>query len=148
MLRFTIALLVVVVANGTAESADRAVVRHGWHRAAARLPAGLPRPHYNFRTTISYGAPSPYRRAYTPRLTVYETPEWLYAPAYADVRYPWPLTTAPLLPDPSSFPGYYGSGYPDDYQGSYYGYPYVGYWAGRLRSLRRLQLVLRFSRLV
>jgi len=126
MLRITIALLVAVAASGTAESADRAVARHGWHRAAARLPAGLPRSHYNFRTTISYGAPSPYRRAYTPRLTVYGSA--LYTPAYSDVPYTWPLTTAPLLPYPSRFPGYYGSGYPDDYHGSYYGYPYVGYW--------------------
>ena len=129
MLRFAIALLVAVIASGTAESADRTVTRHGWHRAAAGLPAGLPRPHYKFRTTISYGAPNPYRRAYAPRLTVYETPELLYAPDYADVSYMRPLTGAPLLPDPSALPGNYGSGYPDDYQGSYSGGPYVGYWA-------------------
>jgi len=52
-----------------------------------------------------------------------------YAPDYADVSYMRPLTGAPLLPDPSALPGNYGSGYPDDYQGSYYGGPYVGYWA-------------------
>jgi hypothetical protein len=128
MLRFAIALLVVVVASGTAESAERAVARHGWHRAAAGLPAGLPRSHYKFKTTISYGAPSPYRRAYTPRLTVYESPELLYSPAYAEVPYVRPFSAAPLLPDPSTFPGYYGSSYPYDYQGAYDGGPYVGYW--------------------
>ena len=128
MLRFAIALLVAVVASGTAESADRTVARHGLHRAAAGLPAGLPRSHYKFRTTISYGAPNPYRRVYAPRLTVYETPELLYAPSYADVPYIRPFTAAPLLADPSTLPGYYGSSYPYDYQGPYYGGSYVGYW--------------------
>jgi hypothetical protein len=133
MLRFAIALLAAVIASGAAESAERTVARHGWHRAAAGLPAGLPRSHYKFRTTISYGAPNPYRRAYAPRLSVYETPQRLYAPDYADVSYIRPLTALPLLPDPSTLPyygsGYYGSGYPYDYQGSYFGGPYVGYWA-------------------
>ena len=81
MLRFSIALLVAIAVSETAEGADKAVVRHGpyhgWHRAAVILPAGLPRPHYNFRTTISYGPPYAYRRPYGPPL-VYETPEPLY----------------------------------------------------------------------
>ena len=59
MLRFSIALLVAIAVSETAESADRAPVRqgshHGWRRATVILPPGLPRPHYNFRTTISYG---------------------------------------------------------------------------------------------
>jgi hypothetical protein len=127
MLRFSVALLVAVVACGTAESADRTVARHGWHRATAGLPAGLPRAHYKFRTTITLSEPYSYRRP-SPRLTVYETPELLYAPDYADVPYIRPLIAAPLLPDPSTLPGYYGSSYPDDYQ-SYDGGLYVGYWA-------------------
>jgi hypothetical protein len=127
MLRFAIALLAAVAAVGTAEGADRAVARHGWHRAAARLPAGLPRPHYNFRTTISYAAPHGYRRP-SPRLTVYEAPELLYAPAYTDVPYIPRLTGAVLLPGASTLPGYYGSAYTYDYQGPYYGGPYVPYW--------------------
>ena len=127
MLRFTIALLVAIAASGAAESADRTLARHGWHRAAARLPAGLPRPHYNFRTTISYGAPYGYRRS-DPRLSVYETPELLYAPDYADVPYIRPWIGTPLLPGSSTLPGYYGSTYSHDYQGPYYGGPYVGYW--------------------
>ena len=126
MWRFTIALLVAVVASGTAEGADRALARH-MHRAAVDLPAGLPRSHYHFRTTISYGAPYPYRRS-GPRLSVYETPELLYAPDYADVPYIRPWIGTPLLPDSSTLPGYYGSTYSYDYQGSYYGRPYVGYW--------------------
>jgi hypothetical protein len=126
MWRFTIALLVATAASGTAESADRALARH-MHRAAARLPAGLPRPHYNFRTTISYGAPYGHRRS-GPRLSVYETPELLYAPDYADAPYIRPWIGTPLLPGSSTLPGYYRSTYSYDYQGPYYGGPYVGYW--------------------
>jgi hypothetical protein len=137
MLRFTIAILVAMVAGETAESADRALTRqgphHGWRRVAARLPAGLPRPHYNFRTTISSGAPYPYPRFYGPPLSVYESPELLYAPDYADVRYIPPLIGTPLLPGSSTLPGYYGSAYSYDYLGPYYGGPYYGdpyvsYW--------------------
>jgi hypothetical protein len=102
MWRLAIALLAAVVASGTAESADRAVAARGWHRTVAMLPAGLPRAHYRFRTTISYGAPYPYRPPYGPRLTVYESPPQLYAPVYADVPY------IPPLP--------------------YYGETYVPYW--------------------
>jgi hypothetical protein len=135
MLRFMIALLFAVAAGGTAVGADRTVARHGWRGATARLPAGLPRAHYHFRTTISYGARYGYRRAYTPRLSsVYETPGLLYAPDYAVIPYIQPLAVAPLLQ--SGFPGYYGTTYgygyygttySYDYQGSYYGGPYVGY---------------------
>ncbi len=121
MLRFAIALLAAVVASETAESADRALTHHRWHRAAVNLPSGLPRPHYNFRTTISYGEPYTYRRP-SPWLSVYEAPDLLYAPVYADVPYIRPLIGAPLLP------GYYGSTYSYDYRGPYYGGPYVPYW--------------------
>jgi hypothetical protein len=128
MLRFTVALLFGMVAGGTAISADRTLARHGWHRTAVILPPGLPRPHYRFRTTISYDAPYGYRRSYGPRLSVYETPELLYAPTYYDVPYIPPLFGWPLLPGSSTLPGYYGSPYSYDYQGPYYGAPYVSYW--------------------
>jgi hypothetical protein len=121
MLRFAIVLLAVVAAGGTAEAADQAVARHGWHRTGIMLPAGLPRPHYRYRTTISYAAPYGYRRP-VPRLSVYDNPRVLYAPDYADVAYIRPWVGAPLLP------GYYGSGYSYDDLGPYYGGPYVGYW--------------------
>jgi hypothetical protein len=131
MLRFTLALVLATATSGTVESADRALPRqgshHGWHRTTVILPAGLPRPHYRFRTTISYAAPYTYRRS-GPRLSVYESPELLYAPDYAVVPYIPPLIGAPLLPGSSTLPGYYGSSHSYDYQGPYYGGPYVGYW--------------------
>jgi len=131
MLRFAIALLVAVVASETAESADRALTRqdshHGGRRTAVILPAGLPRPHYNFRTTISYDARYTYRRS-GPRLSVYENPALLYEPDYTDVRYIPPRIGVALLPGSSALPGYYGSAYSYGYQGPYYGGPYVPYW--------------------
>jgi hypothetical protein len=76
---------------------------------------GLPRPHYDFRTTISYRAPILSPRPY-------------FTPAYAEVPYIPLRTGTPLLPGSSTLPGYYGSPNSYDYQGPYYGGPYVGYW--------------------
>ena len=128
MLRFTIATLLAVLASGTAMSAERAVARHGVHRAAGMLPAGLPRPHYKFRTTISYGPPHSYQKTYVRPFYGYDS-EVLFTPAYADVPYLAPLIATPLLPGSSTLPGYY-YGWPSsyDYQGPYYGGPYVNYW--------------------
>ncbi len=96
MLRFAIALLAAVVTCGTAESADRALPHDRWHRAAG-LPPGLPRPHYNFRTTITYAAPYAYRRP-APRLSVYEAPVVLYAPVvYVDNPYFARWAAAPVF---------------------------------------------------
>jgi hypothetical protein len=132
MLLFTIALLFAMVASATAMGADRPLARHGWHRGwhrtAVILPAGLPRPHYNFRTTITYDAPYSYRRSYGPRPAVYETSEVPFTPVYPGVPYIPPLIGTPLLPGSSTLPGYYGSPYSYDYQGPYYGGPYVSYW--------------------
>jgi hypothetical protein len=90
MLRFSV-LLLAIVSCGTAESAERALPHPRAHRAAIGLPPGLPRPHYHFRTTITYAAPYTYRRP-LPRLSVYEAPGLLYAP---DV-YVEPLPVTPL----------------------------------------------------
>ena len=125
MLRFAIALLVVVAASETAESADRALPRqahHGGRRTAVILPAGLPRPHYNFRTTISYEPPYPYPRRY------YAYEEALFTPAYVGVPYVTPWFGTPQLPGASTLPGYYGSRYSYEYEGPYDGGPYVNYW--------------------
>jgi hypothetical protein len=127
MLRFTIAILLAVLASGPAMSAERAVTRHGVHRAAVMLPAGLPRPHYKFRTTISYGPPHSYQKTYVPPFYGYES-EVLFTPAYAEVSYFSPWIGTPLLPAYSTLPGYYYERpYSYAYQGPYYG-PYVNYW--------------------
>jgi hypothetical protein len=127
MFRFSIALLAAMAASMPAISADRPLARHGSHRAAVTLPPGLPRPHYNFRTTISYDVPYSSRRSYVPPYT-YEAPEVLFTPVYAEVPYILPWIGAPLLPGSATLPGYYGSAYTYDYQGPYYGGPSVPYW--------------------
>ena len=131
MLRFTIAILLAMLACGSAVSAERAVVRQGWHhrvhRTAVILPAGLPRPHYKFRTTISYGPPYSYQRPDLRPFYGYE-PEVLFTPAYAEIPYIPPLIGRPLFPGSWTLPGYYGSPYSYDYEGPYYGGPYVNYW--------------------
>jgi hypothetical protein len=128
MFRFSIAFLAAMAASIPAMSADRPLARHGWHRAAVILPPGLPRPHYNFRTTISYDAPYSYRRYYTRPYYAYETAEVLFTPVYAEVPYVTPWIGAPLLPGSATLPGYYGSAYTYGDQGPYYGGPYVSYW--------------------
>jgi hypothetical protein len=118
MLRLAMVLLAAVVMSRTAESADRAVHRHASYKAAINLPVGLPRPHYNFRTTISFGPSYPSRR---PLPAAYEVPELLYAPAYVDVPYVTAWIGAPLH-------GYYDPIYTYDYQAPYYAAPYAPYW--------------------
>jgi hypothetical protein len=128
MLRWTIPFLVAMVAAEAAVAADEPIVRRGVHRAASKLPAGLPRPHYKYRTTVTYDAPYPSRRVYVRPLPADDAPDVLFTPADGFVPYIPPFIGAPLLPGSSTLPGYYGRAYDYDYQGPYYGGPYVGYW--------------------
>jgi hypothetical protein len=117
MLRCATLILLTMATAGAALAADQIGTRHAKHHARNQLPAGLPRPHYKYRTTISYGAPV----APPP---VYADPDVLFTPVAPYV----PLVRAPLLPGSSTLPGYYGSTHSYDYQGPYYGGPYVSYW--------------------
>jgi hypothetical protein len=133
MLRWAIPFLLTMVAVRPAAAADEALARQGKHqglrRTAVNLPAGLPRPHYKFRTTIAPGAPYAPRRYYARPLPAEEEPELLFTPTGGSVRYVGPLFGWPLLPGSSTLPGYYGWSYSYDYQGPYYGGPnYSGYW--------------------
>jgi hypothetical protein len=85
MLRFSIALVFAMAVCGAAESADKTLPRHGWHRARVMLPAGLPRPHYNFRTTITY------REPYVRPVYIREAPVVVVAPVYVAVPYVEPM---------------------------------------------------------
>jgi hypothetical protein len=120
MLRFTIACVLALVVSGSAMSADRTLPgpasHHVRHRAAVMLPAGLPRPHYRFRTTISYR--TTYVQESGPRLSsVHENPRLLYSPDYAEVSYTRRAIRRPLLRPYSALPAYepvyaYDEGYP------------------------------------
>src|SRR5260370_32155848 len=120
MLRFTFPIVRARLAGGTAGGAEQVVARHGVHRPAVILPAGLPRPHYKFRTTISYGPRYSYQRAYVRPFYGYES-DVLFTPVYADVPYIPPLIGTPFLPGSWTLPGYYGWPYSYDYRGPYYG---------------------------
>ena len=123
MLRWTMPLVAALLAAGTsAAAADGApVARRGAYRAASQLPPGLPRAHYRYRTTVS---PPTYRRD----VVVLQEPEVLFTPSSGYVPYFPPAVGAPLLPGSSTLPGYYGRAFDYDYQGPYYGGPYVPYW--------------------
>jgi hypothetical protein len=114
MLRWMMPFFVAVFAVGTASAADGPVAtRRAAYRAVHQLPPGLPRAHYRYRTTV---APPAYRRG----VVVVEEPEVLFTPS--------PVVGTPLLPGSSTIPGYYGRAFDYDYQGPYYGGPYVDYW--------------------
>jgi hypothetical protein len=52
----------------------------------------------------------------------------LFTPSSGFVPYIPPLPGSALLPGSSALPGYYGRAFDYDYQGPYYGGPYVSYW--------------------
>ena len=72
------------------------------------------------------GAPDPYRR-HQVRPPAADA-DLLFTPSDGPIPYIRPLTRKPLLPGSSALPGYYGSSHSYDYQGPYYGGPYVDYW--------------------
>jgi hypothetical protein len=138
MLRWMTPLLVAACAVGTAAAADEPVPPKppepvqpakptkpvtAASRAASKLPPGLPRAHYKYRTTVA-PATAPYVR----RVRVVDEPELLFTPSSGYIPYIPPLVGTPLLPGSSALPGYYGRAFSYDYQGPYYGGPYVSYW--------------------
>jgi hypothetical protein len=132
MLRWTVPFLIVIAAIGPAVGADDAPARQGKHQVrnhpAGKLPAGLPRSHYKFRTTIVRDPPYAPHWYYARPPYADETADLLFTPTDVFVRRVLPLVHAPVLPGSSTLPGYYGSGHSYDYQGPYYGGPNPGLW--------------------
>ena len=108
MSRPIVLVLAALVASGPAIAADQLAVRHKSVHAARQLPAGLPRAHYNYRTTIA--PPS--------AVVAGRDPDALIS------TYP----STPLLPGSAALPGYYGRPFNYFYQGAYYGGPYEPYF--------------------
>jgi hypothetical protein len=123
MLRWTLPVIAAVAVIGTSATAadGPVVVKRGAYGAARQLPPGLPRPHYKYRTTV---APPGYRDP----VVIEADPDALIAPAYGPGGYLANLPGTPLLPGSTTIPGYYGRAFDYDYQGPYYGGPYVSYW--------------------
>jgi hypothetical protein len=105
MSRSIILVLAALVASGPAFAADQPAVQRKTAHAARQLPAGLPRAHYSYRTTIT--AP-----------TAVQDPDVLIS------TYP----STPLLPGSAALPGYYGRPFSYFYQGAYYGGPQEPYF--------------------
>jgi hypothetical protein len=85
MLRTTLSVLIALVMAGLFSPGDAFAANGGLHRNAGKrglLPAGLPHPHYKYRTTIVSGPPVPYdarpyaygRYGYAPYINSYGIP--------------------------------------------------------------------------
>ena len=100
----------------------QAAARRATVRAAGQLPPGLPRAHYNYRTTVAPGAVPPYVRR---GRTVVVEEESLDLPLISGgvEAYAPRIFGAPLLPGSSTLPGYYGTSHSFSYDGPYYGSP-------------------------
>lgn len=123
MSRWAIPLLLAAVTIGPAR-ADEALVHRDRHQVRPKLPAGLPRAHYKYRTTVVYGAPAP------GPVVVERDPDALLTPYVPYIPVVPLVIQWPILPGSSTLPGYYGSEHSYDYQGPYYGGPgIVGTWA-------------------
>jgi hypothetical protein len=109
-----------------AKRAEKAAAgRYAAARAATQLPPGLPRAHYNYRTTVSPPAAAPFYVRRGRALLVEE--EVVVAPTGFIKAYA-PRFNTPLLPGSSTLPGYYGTTHSYSYDGPYYGGPYEPYW--------------------
>lgn len=98
MLRAAVLVVLTVTTAGPALAADQIAPPHKRH--VQRLP-----PRYAVRN-----------------------PDALISPAEGPGSYMANLPGTPLLPGSATLPGYYGRAWDYDYQGPYYGGPYVGYW--------------------
>jgi hypothetical protein len=121
MLRTTLSALFALVMVGLCSPGDAFAANGGLHRNAGKrglLPAGLPRAHYKYRTTIVSGPPVPYdarpyaygRYGYAPYINSYGIPAAVVVdpvdPAYL-WRRPYPYGTPYYATPYSCF--YYGS---------------------------------------
>jgi hypothetical protein len=105
-----------------------AVAKRAAVRAARQLPPGLPRAHYNYRTTVAPGAAPLYVRRGRALVVEEEDPDVLFTPVGV-VPYAPRVFGTPLLPGSSTLPGYYGTNHSYSYDGPYYGGPSYGpYW--------------------
>ena len=92
------------------------------------MPPGLPRAHYNYRTTIAPAAAPLYVRRGRTLVVEEEDPDVLFTPVGV-VPYAPRVYGTPLLPGSSTLPSYYGTNHSYSYDGPYYGGPSYGpYW--------------------
>ena len=115
-----------------AKRAEKAAAgRRAAVRAAGQLPPGLPRAHYNYRTTVAPAAAPLYVRRGRTLVVEEEDPDVLFTPVGV-VPYAPRVYGTPLLPGSSTLPGYYGTSHSYSYDGPYYGGPSYGPFWNRL----------------
>jgi hypothetical protein len=130
MLRLIVPCLAAVFAIGGAVAAEVPVAtKRAAVRAAGKLPPGLPRAHYNYRTTIAPAAAPLYVRRGRQLVVVEEEDTDLLFTPVGVVPYAPRVYGVPLLPGSTTLPGYYGTSHAYSYDGPYYGGPYTPYWA-------------------
>ena len=116
MLRAASLVFLTIAATGTALAADQIAVQRA--KRHVNLPAGLPRPHYSYRTTITPSGSS--LRRWRSRRAV-----------YADGR-SWRLHAESaghtIAAGRTANPGLLWPGVSYDYQGPYYGGPDFSYF--------------------
>jgi hypothetical protein len=113
---------------GTKRVEKPAIAKRAAVRAASQLPPGLPRAHYNYRTTVAPAAAPLYVRRGRTLVVEEEDPDVLFTPVGV-VPYAPRVFGTPLLPGSSTLPGYYGTSHSYSYDGPYYGGPSYGpYW--------------------
>ena len=112
-----------IAVTAPASAADTLVTPHARKSARAKLPPGLPRAHYDYRTTLTYDAPAPPAQVYVVR-----DPDVLFTPVGV-VPYAPRVYGVPILPGSITLPGYYGTSHSYSYDGPYYGGPYTPYWS-------------------
>ncbi|WP_291842705.1 hypothetical protein [Bradyrhizobium sp.] len=132
MLRWMTPFLLAIFAIETAAADgppaavnDSPAAKSATVRAAGKLPPGLPRAHYTYRTTVaSPPAPLYVRRGRT-LVVEEEDPDVLFTPVGV-LPFAPRVHGVPLLPGSSTLPGYYGTRHSYSYDGPYYGGPYSG----------------------
>jgi hypothetical protein len=101
-------------------------------RATKQLPPGLPRAHYNYRTTVAPAAAPLYVRRGRQLVVAEEPdPDVLFTPVGV-VPYAPRVYGTPWLPGSRTLPGYYGTDHSYSYDGPYYGGPQYGPFWNRL----------------
>jgi hypothetical protein len=113
---------------GVKRADNPAATKRAAANAASKLPPGLPRAHYNYRTTVAPAAAPLYVRRGRTLVVEEEDPDVLFTPVGV-VPYAPRVYGTPLLPGSSTLPGYYGTNHSYSYDGPYYGGPSYGpYW--------------------
>ncbi len=121
MLRWMMTFLVATFPFAQPAEAAGPAGKAAARRAASQLPAGLPRPHYKFRTTIAPATPQRYAHAGY----VADEADVLFTPSYGYVRYLPPAIGVDWLPGYPAWSGYWGL--PVDYWSPWYAAD-VGTW--------------------